>query len=192
MKEGWFHRFLARIVGSADAPPPEIMEKLKNFTPRAQQTLALARMEADRFQHYFVGTEHLLLGLIRLGQGTAATGLVGMGVDLDTARREVEKLVGVGPGLRDMGNIPYTPGVKKVLAMAAGEAIALHHTYIGTEHILLGLLGESEGVAARVMKNLGVDLEQTRLTILRELDPESKKNRMASKAWKHPKSEVWP
>jgi len=144
---------------------------MSNFTPRAQQVLALARKEADRFNHNFVGTEHLLMGLIKLGQGVAVNVLQKMGLDLETVRLEVEKQVGTGPDQKQVGNIPYTPRVKKVLNLAAKEAKALAHTYVGTEHILLGLLREGEGVAARVLKNLDVDIEQTRQEILKELDP---------------------
>src|SRR5215467_7564464 len=146
-------------------------EAMNNFTPRAQQVLALARKEADRFNHNFVGTEHLLLGLIKLGQGVAVNVLQKLGLDLETVRLEVEKQVGTGPDQKMMGNIPYTPRVKKVLALAQKEAKALNHTYVGTEHILLGLLREGDGVAARVLKNLDVDIEQTRQEILKELDP---------------------
>ena len=146
-------------------------EAMSNFTPRAQQVLALARKEADRFNHNFVGTEHLLLGLIKLGQGVAVNVLQKMGLDLDTVRLAVEKEVGTGPDQKLAGNIPYTPRVKKVLALASKEAKALNHTYVGTEHILLGLLREGDGVAARVLKNLEVDIEQTRQEILKELDP---------------------
>jgi ATP-dependent Clp protease ATP-binding subunit ClpC len=146
-------------------------EAMNNFTPRAQQVLALARKEADRFNHNFVGTEHLLLGLIKLGQGVAVNVLQKLGLDLETVRMEVEKQVGTGPDQKMVGNIPYTPRVKKVLALAAKEAKALNHTYVGTEHILLGLLREGDGVAARVLKNLDVDIEQTRQEILKELDP---------------------
>jgi ATP-dependent Clp protease ATP-binding subunit ClpC len=147
-------------------------DSMQNYTPRAQQVLALARKEADRFNHNFLGTEHLLLGLIKLGQGVAVNVLQRMGVDLEAVRLEVEKQVGMGPDPKVVGgSIPYTPRVKKVLALAAKEAKALNHTYIGTEHILLGLIKEGDGVAARVLKNLDVDLEQTRQEILKELDP---------------------
>jgi len=144
---------------------------MNNFTPRAQQVLALARKEADRFNHNYVGTEHLLLGLIKLGQGVAVNVLQKMGLDLETVRSEVEKQVGSGPETKMVGNIPYTPRVKKVLALAGKEAKSLNHSYVGTEHILLGLLREGEGVAARVLKNLEVDIERTRNEILKELDP---------------------
>ena len=144
---------------------------MNNFTPRAQQVLALARKEADRFHHNYVGTEHLLLGLINLGQGVAVNVLQKMGLDLQTVRSAVEKQVGTGPESKPSGNIPYTPRVKKVLALAGKEAKALNHSYVGTEHILLGLLREGEGVAARVLKSLDVDIERCRNEILSELDP---------------------
>ncbi|MFD0892055.1 ATP-dependent Clp protease ATP-binding subunit [Luteolibacter ambystomatis] len=144
---------------------------MNNFTPRAQQVLALARKEADRFNHSYVGTEHLLLGLIKLGQGVAVNVLERMGLDLETVRMEVEKEVGSGAPQKAPGNIPYTPRVKKVLALANKEAKALNHSYVGTEHLLLGLLREGEGVAARVLKRLDVDIQRTRNEILAEIDP---------------------
>ncbi len=153
----------ARSMPSKEAPP--------NFTPRAQQALALARKEAERFNHNFVGTEHLLLGLISLGYGVAVNVLQKLGLDLNVVRRKVEECVGTGPAQKTIGNIPYTPRVKRVLALAAKEAKALNHTYVGTEHVLLGLLREGDGVAARVLNGLNVDVEKTRVEILKELDP---------------------
>jgi hypothetical protein len=154
---------------------PASIPEFCHFTPRAQQVLALARKEAERLHHNFVGTEHLLLGIIclgqGLGQGTAVDVLNRLGLDLNKVREEVEKQVGPGPDQLISGMIPYTPRVKKVLALAAKEAKNLNHTYVGTEHILLGLLGEGDGVAARVLKNFGVDLEKTRQEILKQLDP---------------------
>jgi ATP-dependent Clp protease ATP-binding subunit ClpC len=144
---------------------------MNNFTPRAQQVLALARKEADRFNHAYVGTEHLLLGLIKLAQGVAVNVLERMGLQLEAVRMEVEKEVGSGPPQKIPGNIPYTPRVKKVLALANKEAKALNHSYVGTEHLLLGLLREGEGVAARVLKRLDVDIQRTRNEILAEIDP---------------------
>ena len=144
---------------------------MSNFTPRAQQVLALARKEADRFHHNYIGTEHLLLGLINLGQGVAVNVLQKMGLDLDTVRQAVDEQVGLGPEAKPSGNIPYTPRVKKVLALAGKEAKSLNHSYVGTEHILLGLLREGEGVAARVLKSLDVDVDRCRNEILSELDP---------------------
>lgn len=149
---------------------------MNNFTPRAQQVLALARKEADRFNHNYVGTEHLLLGIIKLGQGVAVSVLNRMNLDLETVRMEVEKQVGTGPDQKMVGNIPYTPRVKKVLALASKEAKALNHSYVGTEHILLGLLREGDGVAARVLKSLDVDIERARQEILKELDPNAQES----------------
>src|SRR5476651_322562 len=145
---------------------------MNNFTPRAQQVLALARKEADRFHHNYVGTEHLLLGLIKLGQGVAVSVLQKMGLDLETVRGAVEKQVGTGADGNVQGGIPYTPRVKKVLALAGREAKQLNHSYVGTEHLLLGLLREGEGVAARVLKSRDVDIERVRQEILKELDPQ--------------------
>src|SRR2546425_1022147 len=136
----WFKSFWKALTMPMPRDEHEPVEPLNNFTPRAQQVLALARKEAARFNHNFVGTEHVLLGLISLGQGTAVTVLGKMGLDLEKVRMEVEKQVGTGPDQKMAGYIPYTPRVKKVLALAAKEARALNHTYVGTEHILLGLL----------------------------------------------------
>jgi ATP-dependent Clp protease ATP-binding subunit ClpC len=144
---------------------------MNDFTPRAQQVLVLARKEAERFNHNYVGTEHLLLGLIKLGQGVAVNVLQKMGLDLETVRMEVEKHVGSYPETNMVGSIPYTPRVKKVLALAGKEAKALNHSYVGTEHILLGLLREGEGVAARVLQSLEINPARTRNEILKELNP---------------------
>ncbi|HOX00746.1 MAG TPA: ATP-dependent Clp protease ATP-binding subunit [Candidatus Paceibacterota bacterium] len=146
-------------------------EGLSNFTPRAQQVLALARKEADRLNHGVLGTEHLLLGLIKLGQGVAVNVLQRLNLDLEALRLEIEKRIGTGPDQKVIGSIPYTPRVKKVLALAAKEAKALNHTYVGTEHILLGLLREGDGVGAHILKEMDVDIEQARQEILKELDP---------------------
>ncbi|MDO9542194.1 MAG: ATP-dependent Clp protease ATP-binding subunit [Kiritimatiellia bacterium] len=145
---------------------------MSNFTPRAQQVLQLARKEAERFNHQYVGTEHVLLGLIALGEGEAVNVLQKMGVDLETLRLEVEKAVGQGQDTQTMGALPMTPRAKKVLALAAAEAGELNHNYVGTEHILLGLLREDEGVAARVLKNLNVDLDRARVEVMKLLNPD--------------------
>jgi len=114
----------------------------------------------------------VLLGLIKWGEGGVATNvLLKLGLNLEIVRSEVEKLIGTGPDQKMVGKIPYTPRVKRALSLAAKEAKALNHTYVGTEHILLGLLQEGDGVAARVLKDLRVDIEKTRQEILRELDP---------------------
>jgi len=142
-----------------------------SFTPRAQRVIQLARHEADNFNHPYVGTEHLLLGLIALGEGVAVSVLARMGVSLERVRMEVEKAVGQGPETKTVGNVPFTPRSKKVLQLAMAEAQALNHSYVGTEHILLGLLHEGQGVAAQVLRTLGVDLDNTRAEVMRELDP---------------------
>jgi ATP-dependent Clp protease ATP-binding subunit ClpC len=118
----WFRSFWEGLKHASSGAGQNSREPTSNFTPRAQDALALARQEAERFHHNFVGTEHLLLGLIRLGDGTAVTVLRRMGFDLETVRAEVEKLVGTGPDQKLTGNIPYTPRVKKVLSLAAKEA----------------------------------------------------------------------
>ncbi len=148
------------------------MNGFGNFTPRAQRVVKLAQKEADAFNHPYVGTEHLLLGLIALGEGVAVNVLERMGVSLEKVRLEVERAVGQGPETKTVGNIPFTPRSKKVLQLAMAEAQALNHTYVGTEHILLGLLHEGEGVAAQVLRNLGVDIETARVEVMRELDPD--------------------
>jgi ATP-dependent Clp protease ATP-binding subunit ClpC len=140
---------------------------MNDFTPRGQQVLTLARKEAERFNHNYVGTEHLLLGLIKLGQGVAVNVLQKMGLDLERVRMEAEKHVALHPETNMVGNIPYTPRVKKVLVLAGKEAKALNHSYVGTEHILLGLLREGEGVASRVLKSLEVDPARARNEILK-------------------------
>jgi predicted dehydrogenase len=171
----------AKLFGQLSSPydehaaPASTTEAMFNFTPLAQQVLAFARKEADRFYHNFVGTEHLLLGLFRLGSGVALNVLRKMGVNLETARAHVQKQVVAGPELPLIGNVPYTPRVKYVLELAAKEATAFNHTYVGTEHILLGILREGDGVAARVLMNLGVNVEQTRQEVLKELDQNSDK-----------------
>src|SRR5580698_3830725 len=164
-----------KTAGSAASSAPSAvrpftrMNPISNFTPHAQQALALGRKEADRLNHNFLGTEHVLLGMIKLGQATAVHVLVKNGINLETLRLEVEKQVGTGPDQVRIGNIPYTPRVKKVIALAQKEAKQLNHTYVGTEHLLLGLLREGDGVAAKVLRNLEVEIEQTRKDILDEL-----------------------
>jgi len=186
----WLKWFKQRPSMPAPREVQHGSDQLRNFSPRAQQVLALARSEADRFHHNFVGTEHVLLGIIRLGQGTAFTVLGRMGVDLATARREVENQLGMGPDQRIIGNIPYTPRVKKALALAAKQAKELSHTYVGTEHVLLGLLREGDGVAARVLKTFKVDIDATRKEILKELDPNSSSKPDSAETSQKSKSEA--
>jgi predicted dehydrogenase len=141
------------------------------FTPLAQQTLSLARKNAERLNHIYVGTEHLLLGLIALGQGVAINVLVKLGVELETIRLELMKQSQTSGG-RNPANPPgYTPRLKKVLALAAKEARSLNHNFVGTEHLLLGLLLEGDGIAARILKSLDIGPDETRAEVLKELDP---------------------
>ncbi len=136
------------------------------FTERARKVIVLAKEEAKRFNHDYIGTEHLLLGLIREGEGVAAAVLQKLGLDLESIRIEIEKVVQPGPQTQVMGDIPFTPRSKKALELAAEEARALGHNYIGTEHLLLGLIREGEGVAYRVFLNMGVDLERVRNEVM--------------------------
>jgi len=136
------------------------------FTERARKVIVYAKEEARRFNHDYIGTEHLLLGLIREGEGVAAAVLQKLGVDLETIRIEVEKLVQPGPQTQVLGDIPFTPRAKKALELAAEEARALGHNYIGTEHLLLGLVREGEGMAYRVLLNLGLDLNRLRSEVM--------------------------
>ncbi|MBU1042834.1 MAG: ATP-dependent Clp protease ATP-binding subunit [Candidatus Omnitrophica bacterium] len=136
------------------------------FTERARKVILLAKEEAKRFNHDYIGTEHILLGLIKEGEGVAAAVLQNLGLNLDMIRLEVEKLVQPGPSTVTSGDIPFTPKAKKVIELAMDEAKSLGHNYIGTEHLLLGLIRESEGVAAQVLMNLGLDLNKVRKEIM--------------------------
>ncbi len=144
----------------------------EKFTDRARQVIILARKEADRFNHNYIGTEHILLGLIKLGEGVAVNVLRKMNLDFETVRMEVEKAVGSGPETKMIGDIPLTARAKRVIELALDEAKRLSHTYIGTEHLLLGLLREGEGVAAKILQSLNLDIEATRVEILKELGSE--------------------
>ncbi len=136
------------------------------FTDRARKIIALAQKEAERFRHDYIGTEHLLLGLVKEGSGVAVTALNNLSVDVEKVRKEVEKLVIIADKATPGGPLPFTPQAKKVLELAAEEARALGHPYIGTEHILLGLLSEQDSVAAQVLINLDIKLEDVRNEIL--------------------------
>ena len=136
------------------------------FTDRAKKVMNLARQEAQRFNHEYLGTEHILLGLVQEGSGVAANVLRNMTIDLAKIRNEVEKLVKTGPSMVTMGQLPFTPRAKKVLELSMEEAGNLGHNYIGTEHLLLGLIKENEGIAAKVLTNLGVKLEDVREEVL--------------------------
>ncbi len=136
------------------------------FTERARKVIILAKEEARRFNHDYIGTEHILLGLIREGEGVAAAVLQKMGVSLENIRLEIEKLVQPGPTTQIIGDIPFTPRAKKALELAAEEARSLGHNYIGTEHLLLGLIREGEGISSQVLLNLGLDLNTVRNEVM--------------------------
>ncbi len=138
----------------------------ERFTDRARKVMALANQEAQRFNHEYIGTEHILLGLVKEGSGVGANVLKNLDVDLRKVRLEVEKLVKSGPDMVTMGKLPQTPRAKKVIEYAIEEARNLNHNYVGTEHLLLGLLREHDGVAAQVLMNLGLKLEEVREEVL--------------------------
>lgn len=134
----------------------------ERFTDRARKVMQLATQEAQRFNHEYVGTEHLLLGLIKEGSGIAANVLVNLGVDIRRVRLLVEELVQPGPDMVQMGKLPQTPRTKKAIEYAMEEARSLNHNHVGTEHLLLGMLREKEGVAAAVFQRLHVTVEAVR------------------------------
>jgi ATP-dependent Clp protease ATP-binding subunit ClpC len=138
----------------------------ERFTDRARKVMQLANQEAQRFNHEYIGTEHILLGLVKEGSGVAANVLKNLDVDLRKIRLEVEKIVQSGPDMVTIGKLPQTPRAKKVIEYAMEEARNLNHNYVGTEHLLLGLLREQEGVAAQVLMNLGLKLDDVREEVL--------------------------
>ena len=140
------------------------------FTNRAKQVIKLAKKEAQRLNHNYLGTEHVLLGLLKLGQGVAVNVLRNLSIDFDTVRAEVEKVVGFGPEIQVYGDPALTGKVKKVFEYANEEAANLSHNYVGTEHLLLGLLRQTDGVAAQVLENLNVNLNEVRKEVLKELE----------------------
>jgi len=158
----------------------------ERFTDRARKVMALANQEAQRFNHEYIGTEHILLGLIKEGTGVGATVLKKMNVDLRKVRLEVEKMVKSGPEMVPMGKLPHTPRAKKVIEYAIEEARNLNHNYVGTEHLLLGLLREREGIAAKVLMNLGLKLEEVREEVLNLLGAGMENQEEASPAGEMP------
>ena len=140
----------------------------ERFTDRARRAVELAQEEARRLNHNYIGTEHILLGLIREGEGVAARALESLGISLEAVRQQVEKIIGRGQQAPS-GHIPFTPRAKKVLELSLREAKALGHNYIGTEHILLGLIREGSGVAAQVLVKLGADLNRARQQVVQLL-----------------------
>lgn len=148
------------------------MDRFDLFTEQARKVLSLAQEEARRFQHHYIGTEHLLLGLVREEDGGAAKVLHNLGVELNKVRSAVEFIIGRGDRVV-LGEVDLTPRSKVVIAIANDEARRLNHDYIGTEHLLLGLVREGEGIAAGVLKSLGVDLEKVRTQTIQVLNKET-------------------
>src|SRR4051812_3736176 len=140
----------------------------ERFTDRARRVVVLAQEEARLLNHNYIGTEHILLGLIHEGEGVAAKALESLGISLEAVRAQVEEIIGHG-GSSPSGHIPFTPRAKKVLELSLREALQLGHNYIGTEHILLGLIREGEGVAAQVLVKLGADLSRVRQQVIQLL-----------------------
>ena len=140
----------------------------ERFTDRARRVVVLAQEEARLLNHNYIGTEHILLGLIHEGEGVAAKALESLGISLEAVRAQVEEIIGHG-GSAPSGHIPFTPRAKKVLELSLREALQLGHNYIGTEHILLGLIREGEGVAAQVLVKLGADLSRVRQQVIQLL-----------------------
>jgi ATP-dependent Clp protease ATP-binding subunit ClpC len=140
----------------------------ERFTDRARRVVVLAQEEARMLNHNYIGTEHILLGLVRERDGVAAKALAALTISLEAVRQQVEEIIGQGQAART-GHIPFTPRAKKVLELSLREALQLGHNYIGTEHILLGLIREGEGVAAQVLQKLGADLDRVRQTVIQLL-----------------------
>src|SRR5690606_38779243 len=146
----------------------ERLTMFERFTDRARRVVVLAQEEARMLNHNYIGTEHILLGLIHEGEGVAAKALESLGISLEAVRQQVEEIIGQGQQAPS-GHIPFTPRAKKVLELSLREALQLSHNYIGTEHILLGLIREGEGVAAQVLVKLGADLNKVRQQVIQLL-----------------------
>jgi len=159
---------LVRLIDALSKRNGRDIDRFDKFTERARKVLSLAQEEAQCLKHNYIGTEHLLLGLVREGEGVAAKVLNNLGVDLKEARNTVGAIIGRG-GRVVRGEIGLTPRAKKVIELAVDEARRLNHHYIGTEHLLLGLVREGEGIAAGVLESLGVDLKKVRAETLRVL-----------------------
>jgi ATP-dependent Clp protease ATP-binding subunit ClpC len=153
----------------------------ERFTDRARRVVVLAQEEARTLNHNYIGTEHVLLGLIHEGEGVAAKALESLGISLEAVRRQVEEIIGQGQQAPS-GHIPFTPRAKKALELSLREALQLGHSSIGTEHILLGLIGEGEGVAAQVLVKLGADLDRVRQQVTRLLHGDQGKEPAAAGA----------
>lgn len=164
----------------------------ERFTDRARRVVVLAQEEARLLQHNYIGTEHLLLGLLTEQQGIAGQTLTALDIDSEKARQQIEEMIGKGPQ-PPTGHIPFTPRAKKVMELALREALQLGHNYIGTEHILLGLIREGEGVAAQILVQLGAGLNQVRIKVLQilqgELDARVKRVEQDTKPAPRPEDE---
>ncbi len=161
-------QLLRKVIQGKHTTPSELLNRLDLFTKRARHVLTLAQEEAQRFQHNYIGTEHLLLGLMREEEGIAAQVLRNLGIEVDQVRHAVEAIIGRGERLV-LGELGLTPRAKKVMELAMEEARRLNQRLIGTEHLLLGLIREGEGIAAGVLENLGLQLEQVRTETVRVL-----------------------
>ena len=150
------------------------------FTERAQRVILISQEEAKRLEHDYVGTEHILLGVICLGEGVAAQVLANLGVDLRRVRDEVEKMVGKGGARLPLGEVPFTPRAKKILEYSVEESQHMGHSYVGTEHLLLGLIREEEGIACKVLELLGLKLDIVREEVLNLLGEPTEKNEAKS------------
>jgi excisionase family DNA binding protein len=163
-----FLLWLRNATQSKRAGPAELTDRFDYFTERARKVMTLSTEEARRLQHSYIGTEHLLLGLVREGQGVAAQVLNNLGIELEMVRKQVESIIGHGDHIVT-GEIGLTPRARRVIELAVDEARQLDHHYIGTEHVLLGLVREGKGIAAQVLESLGLKLEQVRSETMRVL-----------------------
>jgi ATP-dependent Clp protease ATP-binding subunit ClpC len=164
----------------------------ERFTDRARKVMQLANQEAMRFSHQYIGTEHILMGLVKEGSGVAANVLNSLNIDVREIRLEVEKIVQSGPNAEAYGKLPQTPRAKKVIEYSIEEARNLNHDYVGTEHLLLGLLRDQEGVAAQVLTNLGLTLEDVREEVRRVLESNHSTERSSLPALEEAKAQPVP
>jgi len=162
--QGLLRKLKQFLLGPTEAP----FSSLDDFAPSARHTLEIAPEEARRFHHDFIGTEHVLLGLTQAQSGIAANVMRRLGVNSDTIRMEIEKIVGLGSPHEAAAKLPFTPRARRALQLAVSEAKALNHPVVSAEHILLGLLLEGSGVAALVLKDLGINAASARKAILKE------------------------
>ncbi|GAC1392440.1 MAG: hypothetical protein NVSMB38_15960 [Ktedonobacteraceae bacterium] len=163
-----FTQLILNILKGKHTTPAQVRDRFDRFNEQARDVLTLAQEEAQRFQHNYIGTEHLLLGLVREEKGIATQVLKNLGVELSQVRRDIESIIGRGDRIV-LGEIGITPRAKKVIELAVDEARRLNHYYVGTEHLLLGLIREGEGIAAGVLESLGVDLKKARTQIIEAL-----------------------